>query len=68
MPFLRDGSARRCEYLQLLAEEIYLREVDKLIAAAANNRFEHKHAEAGGLFDGNRWRHREFLAMDQSFD
>jgi hypothetical protein len=39
--------------LQLLAEEIYLGEVDQLIAATADHRFEHEHPEAGGLFDGD---------------
>ena len=63
-PSLRDGSVRHRGYLQLLAEEIYLGEVDQLIAATADHRFEHEHPEAGGLFDGDRWRHRKFLAMD----
>src|SRR5213593_3960537 len=48
-----------------LAEEIDLCQIDDLVAAPAENRFEHEEAQAGHLLEGDRRRHGELLAVDE---
>src|SRR5207249_213849 len=51
-----------------LAEEIDLCQIDDLVAAPAENRFEHEEAQAGHLLEGDRRRHGELLAVDEDLD
>jgi anti-anti-sigma regulatory factor len=56
----RGGSTR--------SAEVRLRQVDELVAAAAEHSAQHVEAEASDLLDTDRWRHRELLPMDGDID
>src|SRR5437762_14148322 len=51
-----------------LAEEIDLRKVDDLVAAAAQDRPQHEQAESRHLLERDCRRHRQLLARDQHLD
>src|SRR5439155_20895121 len=62
----RPAGHRRCTRAssrRRLAEEVRLREIDELVAAAAENGLGHEDAEAGYLLQADRGRHGELLPV-----
>ena len=60
---MRIGASRKP-----FAREIDFREVDDLVAASAQNRFERKETEASHLLERDGGRHGKFLSMHEDFD
>src|SRR4051812_19154056 len=52
----------------VLTQQVHSRQIDDLVAAAAENCFRHEQAETFCLFQSNRRRHGEFLTRYKNLD